>query len=293
MDNTFSGFGPGFPALNCVDMSRWGGELTEQEARDLWAAGVRHIIVGTGDPNGAGLFAKQQAEMWLRVNGTSGGTADAYLYLWFGGDPTLQVKQGVATLAGVPVRKWWLDAEDVSPECQHMQVSDRVTFLDGCVAACRVLSLRFGIYTGGWWWNQYMPGVTKYAAFDLWNSYYDGNPDESGLPYGGWEHSAIEQYEGTTVLCGQSVDLNYAKDLEEMFTQTQFDEMFHDAMARIFPVYLKLAFEAVDGSFTDRPDIGVDFPYRPWEGEMQHCIGIGTEEVRQALLKLLGPTEAN
>ena len=54
---------------------------------------------------------------------------------------------------------------------------------------------------------------TQFVGLPLWNAYYDGDPDEDGLPYGGWEHSAIEQYQGTTDLCGQSVDLNFAKNL--------------------------------------------------------------------------------
>ena len=54
--------------LNCVDMSRWGGTLSDGAAAQLWAAGVRNIKVGDGGPQGAGQFARQQAETWLRLN---------------------------------------------------------------------------------------------------------------------------------------------------------------------------------------------------------------------------------
>lgn len=200
-----------FPRLNCVDMSRWGGELTREEALALWDLGVRHIIVGTGDPGGAGLWAKQQAQMWVKTNGARGGTVDAYIYLVFAVSATAQVTAALTTLYGVGVRMWWLDAEDpAAPK----DPAANAAFLRACLTVLGA-TRRVGIYTGRWWWGPWMGPTTEFASFELWNSFYDANPDESGLPYGGWEHSAIEQYQGTTVLAGQSVDLNYAKNLEE------------------------------------------------------------------------------
>ena len=195
--------------LNCVDMSRWGGELTTQEAQDMWNMGITHIIVGTGNPFGAGLWAKQQALKWLEVNPS--GTVDAYIYLYMAGSASQQVSWGISSLSDVPIRMWWLDAEDVeSPELTPYQ---RVVFLFDCVDA--IGDKEVGIYTGRWWWIPYMDNSTAFYDMPLWNSYYDEEPDEDGLPYGGWEHSTIEQYKGTTDIAGQSVDLNYAKNLKE------------------------------------------------------------------------------
>lgn len=201
-------FGSGFPALNCVDMSRWGGPLTEQEARDLWNLGVRHIIVGTGHPNGAGMWAHQQSSMWMAVNGNKGATFDAYIYLYMAGMARQQVHDALAT---VSPRMWWLDAEDV--ESPWLTPAERRTFLVECLAALGDRTV--GIYTGRWWWVPNMANSTAFAHLPLWNSYYDGDPDTDGLPYGGWVDSTIEQYQGTTILAGQSVDLNYAKNLED------------------------------------------------------------------------------
>ena len=198
-------------SLNCVDMSKWGGPLSDTEAQCLTNAGVRLIITGTGHPSGAGVWARQQAESWLRNGGE---TLDAYIYLYMAGQPTTQVNAALGTLQGLPVRMWWLDAEDT--ESPHLTAQQRADFLESCLQALG--SRTAGIYTGRWWWRPNMGNSTAFAHLPLWNSYYDGDPDTDGLPYGGWVESAIEQYQGTTDFCGQSVDLNFAKNLEDAMT---------------------------------------------------------------------------
>lgn len=197
------------PRLNAVDMSRWGGELTLEEALAMKALGVGLVIVGTGHPGGAGMFARQQA----RVADIAGLRVEAYIYLYMAGDAAEQVRQALATMEGLPVRRWWLDAEDV--ESPELSPADRRTFLHICVSILQGAKVPVGIYTGRWWWVPNMGDYDGFSPLPLWNSYYDGDPDTDGLPYGGWTESTIEQYQGTTNLCGQSVDLNYAKDLEE------------------------------------------------------------------------------
>ena len=262
-------------------MSRWGGELTRAEAHELASSGIQLAIVGTGNPAGAGLWAKQQADMAH----AEGLLVDAYIYLYFKGDPAEQVRQALATLAGATVRMWWLDAEDM--ESPDLTTEERGAFLDACVAELEKASVPFGVYTGRWWWEPNMASSTKYSHLPLWNSWYDGDPDEDGLPYGGWTHSAIEQYEGTTTLCGQSVDLNYAKNLEdEMLTQDQFNKMFETAMGTYLPTYLKDVFEDVPGRFSDRPDLPISFPYKPW-GEPPVVAMVDDAAVKAALKAVL------
>lgn len=198
----------GVPRLNAVDMSRWGGELTAAEASALRAAGVELVIVGTGNPLGAGMWARQQALAAV----AAGMRVEAYIYLYMAGDAGEQVAQAVRSLEGVPVARWWLDAEDV--ESPELTVPQRRTFLHVCVSLLQARKVPVGIYTGRWWWVPNMGDYEGFAPLPLWNSWYDGDPDTDGLPYGGWTDSTIEQYQGTTELCGQSVDLNYAKDLE-------------------------------------------------------------------------------
>lgn len=212
-------------------MSRWGGELTDQEAQDMIAQGIELIIVGTGHPNGAGTYARQQAETWLRNGGKH---LDAYIYLYMAWEADQQVAQGLGTLQGLPVRMWWLDAEDV--ESQGLTPEQRVAFLHDCLD--NMGGLNVGIYTGRWWWVPNMADSTEFSHLPLWNSWYDGDPDTDGVPYGGWTDSLIEQYEGTTNICGQSVDLNYAKNLELLQAEEEemTDEMrgiLEDILSRI------------------------------------------------------------
>lgn len=201
----------GEPRLNAVDMSRWGGELTATEAAALRDAGIKLVIVGTGNPAGAGQWARQQAQAAL----DAGMAVDAYIYLYFAGDPRNQVRDALDTLAGLQIRRWWLDAEDV--ESEELTPQQRQAFLSNAVVTVEHLSdAPVGIYTGGWWWRPNMADSAAFGLLPLWNSWYDGDPDIDGLPYGGWtaDDVAIEQYQGTTVLCGQSVDLNWARDID-------------------------------------------------------------------------------
>lgn len=65
------------------------------------------------------------------------------------------------------------------------------------------------------WVNHVVPGnSTRLSSqgYLLWNAYWDGAPDVdfSRLPFGGWrtDQVAIEQWQGDTLLCEQSVDRN-------------------------------------------------------------------------------------
>lgn len=252
------------PRLNAVDMSRWGGEFTLEEASAMKAIGITHVIVGDGHPQGAGLWARQQAEMAL----SQGMTVDGYIYLYFKADASDQCRQALNTLSGLPIRMWWLDAEDT--ESNDLSPMERLIFLDKCLDTLKKdqPTFKVGIYTGRWWWIPMVANSDRFSLYPLWNSYYDGNPDDSGLPYGGWTSSAIEQYEGTTNICGQSVDLNYAKNFEVDVTEEQFAAWFEKYMGLLFPAYIEAYFK---GEFTARngqlnPGEAQDSgPVQPWK----------------------------
>lgn len=193
----------------------WGGPLSIPQAKGLWDAGVRNIKVGDGNAavGGAGQWARQQASSWISLYGAAGGTVDAYIYLYMANDPIQQVAQAFQTLDAIAVRRWWLDAEDT--QSAFLSIYQREQFLASCESEVTRRRGVCGLYTGGWWWKPNMGNSARFSHLPLWNSYYDDNPDESGLPYGGWQHSAVEQYAGTTTLGGMSVDLNYDSTLEE------------------------------------------------------------------------------
>lgn len=206
------------PRLNCVDMSMWGGPLTADEAAQLYALGIRNIKVGVGwaGPGGAGEWSGQQARSWQSLP-YDDVTVDAYIYHYMAGSAAQQVNTAMVTLHGVQVRYWWPDAEDV--DSPALSPSDRAQFLWESIRTVEERGESVGgIYTGRWWWIPRMGDTAQFAerGYGLWNSYYDGDPDTDGLPYGGWTDSLVEQYQGTTILAGQSVDLNYDKTLDAL-----------------------------------------------------------------------------
>lgn len=191
-------------------MSRWGGALTREEADCMVASGIRLAAIGSGweGTGGGGEWAREQGQMAH----DAGMLVDGYVYLYLDKDVRQQVRNAKAALNTVPIRMWWLDMEDT--ESPHLSVEQRVAALDAAIE--ELGAVVYGIYSARWWWNQYMAGVTKYSHLPLWNANYDNDPDEDALPFGGWEHSAIEQYGGTQEVCGQSVDINYAKNLDRL-----------------------------------------------------------------------------
>lgn len=192
--------------LNAVDMSRWGGELTPSEAACMASQGIHTVIVATG-PGGYGLQALQQAE----AASAAGMRVEAYVFLEFESEPEWWIREALRRLEGFPVARWWLDIEDTE-HGRDWDVADRMEYAKRALIAFQDFGIFAHIYTGGWYWRPYMGNTTAFAEQGrlLWNSYYDSDPDVDGLPYGGWtrETVAIEQFQGTTDLCGQSVDLN-------------------------------------------------------------------------------------
>lgn len=199
--------------LNCVDMSRWGGDLTAEEAAAMKAEGIATVIVASG-PGGYGQMARQQAEAAL----AAGLRLEAYTYLEFESGPEWWVREALARLNALPVARWWLDVEDT--EHGHSWTPEqRIAYVQRALDAFTAAGVFAHIYSGGWYWRPYLGNTEVFArqGRKLWNAWYDGDPDVDGLPYGGWTAAdvAIEQFEGTSLVCGQSVDKNWLYFMEE------------------------------------------------------------------------------
>lgn len=212
--------------LNCVDMSRWGGELTVDEAEAMRAEGIATVIVASG-PGGYGLMARQQAEAAL----AAGLRLEAYVFLGFESDPEWWVQQALARLDGLPVARWWLDVEDTD-HGSDWTPEQRIAYVQRALDAFAAAGVFAHVYSGGWFWRPYMADTDVFArqGRKLWNSWYDGDADVDGLPYGGWTSSdvAIEQFEGTSLVCGQSVDKNrlyFTEEAEDMELRARVDRL--------------------------------------------------------------------
>lgn len=186
-----------------VDMSRWGGDLTAQEAYGLQQEWISTVILATG-PGGYSTNFHVQADDAV----AAGLRLEVYIFLEWTGHPKAWVREGLQAIADYRdlVERIWIDVEDT----QHPVPVDWMDQLTAALDEAELWGKPVGIYTGRWYWVGHLGNSQEFAERQLWNSWYDNDPDIDGLPYGGWtrESVTIEQYTGTTIIAGQSVDSN-------------------------------------------------------------------------------------
>jgi hypothetical protein len=177
----------------------------------MYDAGIRLLIV-----NAFGPHARQQLTTGTEV----GMIPEGYHYNYLGRPQSFQINAAV-TAIGDLVRRFWLDIEDVDPVSLG-NVPTQKNKVDSANRAIEEFDKRgwslgrsnFGLYTGAWWINQHLPTIqipALWTRHPLWNgSNYDNDPDIDLVPRG-WTEAQIliEQFQGTTDVCGQSVDKNY------------------------------------------------------------------------------------
>ena len=195
-----------------LDMSKWGGDLTAQEAADMWVLGVRTLIFATG-PGGYSSAVVSQIDDAVKV----GFVIEVYYFVEWGNNPAVWIDSGATALGNLKqhVKRVWIDVEDVNNTPPSTLAAREAYVRQAVERAQLVYGVPVGIYTGGWFWKDPIRGMANspaFSSYSLWNSYYDNDSDIDGLPYGGWTAAdvAIEQYTGTVIVAGQSVDTNWA-----------------------------------------------------------------------------------
>ncbi len=195
--------------MRAVDVSNYTDPPTPA-VLDAWqAAGVGLVIVQAFPPSYADKYAEQMEQE--RLCHERGLPFDNYLYDYLG-DPTWRdgclEGMSLAVQGGLVPRAAWLDEEDVETE-RGWSTGQRVEAIQAsCDAvdtwcAGHAVPGRARIYTAAWWWVPLTDNSTAFADRDLWTAQYDGVDDASVFtPYGGWDHAAIKQYAGTSVLGG-------------------------------------------------------------------------------------------
>jgi hypothetical protein len=200
-------------ALNAVDASRWGGDLTRVEAQCMKDAGIGTFIAACG-PGGYGNATVAQIDDAIAV----GLTPEAYTFYEWGNGEAKWIDDAAASLGEYRnvIKRFWIDIEDTS---RPVPLSWRAT-LDALFRAAdwTFPNAIVGAYIPVWYMRGHM-GLTNASQIVVlggkrrqwWNSFYDGDPDIDAIPFADIEVSdvAIEQYQGTTEVCGQSVDLNH------------------------------------------------------------------------------------
>lgn len=114
----------------------------------------------------------------------------------------------------------WLDIEGI--EYWTTSYSTNKAFYQSLVDACSSLGISCGIYSSQYQWSSiFGSSLWCYGpdtSMPVWYSHYDGNPSfddyYSKYYFGCWTdfnpNPLAKQYQGTTSVCGASVDLNSA-----------------------------------------------------------------------------------
>lgn len=200
-----------------LDLSN--NDLSTLDPAGFKAAGVTGVILGVfsrGDaPNQMRKAAQACRDAGLTIHGFYG-------LIYFGDDygEVRDTHWAIQLAQEFGVRRVWLDCETDAnlngwTAAPTPTPEQRVAAIGRCVTLVRSAGLSPGIYTGGWWWPSGTGSSTAFARLPLWNSYYDQDPDVDGLPYGGWETAAVEQYSSTTYIAGRNRDVNRIYETEE------------------------------------------------------------------------------
>jgi hypothetical protein len=185
-----------------LDVSNWSGTVSAEQAQCMAEHGVRLAIPGTQDYD----ITRQQ----LGAFNGAGIPTDAYVYLYFSDDPVAQVEAALATCAGYPVGRLWLDCEDEAASALNEEAT--VDFIQRASDAC-INRMWTGIYTRKNWWEYQTGNSARFAAWPLWYATNDRLGDLSFYPFGGWTMPFMEQYAFDVVVCGVNTDLNVYREV--------------------------------------------------------------------------------
>lgn len=189
------------PVPLAVDVSSWGGPLTDAEAQCLKESGYSKVIVNSYGPEARGQLETAYRHAFA---------LEIYTYLYWDGQNPGRVRRAEAMARGLPIRCHWLDVEE-RPIPADFEAQYR--------AAIEVALLPVGVYTGYYVW----PDTGNSRAFvhlPLWIAKYTGGPTLADCPelVPGWKPT-MKQFGGTREICGQSCDVNFYE--EETVTREQ------------------------------------------------------------------------
>jgi hypothetical protein len=195
-----------------VDISNYTSSLTSAALDGLKSEGVGHVIVQAVDPPAP--FPPGQTREQIQACLDAGLTIDAYIWLWFDLDPS-DIQHKLQLLDGLKIRQLWLDVEDTAASKYDQATTEQK--VSAALALCDAYATssgeKTGVYSGRWFWvdRRYMGNCETFKDRELWDANYDDVADSAlgFVPYGGWDHVAIKQYRGTSVLANVSgLDLN-------------------------------------------------------------------------------------
>jgi GH25 family lysozyme M1 (1,4-beta-N-acetylmuramidase) len=184
-----------------IDVSLWsykGGAIPVEKWEEVKAAGYEMAIVGLW----TGAYINESAVGSLE-NARAAGLRIAAYYIHHDGNTPEFHLQKAKEAAGYLFNELEFLAIDIEVKPVTLETILRA------VELVKEENLIPVIYTAGWFWNQYMYGVTELSDTPLWTADYDGDEDINKIhKYGGWEYCFGKQYIG---------------DSKDLFSEMQVD----------------------------------------------------------------------
>jgi hypothetical protein len=147
----------------------------------------------------------------------AGFDVQAYVWLWFTSGVD-DINRKLDLIEGKGVWAVWLDVEDietVGPTRDSNELRRRADIVWQCLNAIWSRGYATGIYTGKWYWDAYMGGMTEFAdaGVRLWAAQYGDYSFEDFISFGGWtldqldmlQYAAREEGDG---IMGAAVDFD-------------------------------------------------------------------------------------
>lgn len=142
---------------------------------------------------------------------------DVYMFPCRGKLAIAQVDEMINNIPSTSYDRIWIDIEtNPSSGCTWSgYTSDQnCQYTLELLEAVKARNRTVGIYASRYMWNQIYGSTTacQEAAdgIPLWYAHYDMAPTFTDFsPFGGWQTPTIKQYQGTSAVCGASVDRNW------------------------------------------------------------------------------------
>ena len=142
---------------------------------------------------------------------------DVYMFPCRGKNAIAQVNEMMSSIPESHYKKIWVDIEtNPSPGCswKDFDTTSNCQFTMDLLSQIKANGKPAGIYASRHMWAAIFGSETNcYQAatgVPLWYPHYDNNPSYNDFQaFGGWKTPSIKQYQGTTNICGASVDRNW------------------------------------------------------------------------------------
>lgn len=187
-----------------IDISNFQGEITPALAGTWAAAGVQHVVVRASLERQA---MRDLARRQMVACKDAGLSISGYGWYYQSVDPADWAQQTLDAYGDLGLVRVWIDCEETADVGRPGEIAN---WLYAWFQTLEAAGMPTGTYTGQWWWDQYMPGVTTSATVrPLWNALYDRVMDLNvWTPYGGWAAPSAKQYADDGMVGGMKLDMD-------------------------------------------------------------------------------------